>query len=168
MISKKYLKIIRCPVSKQSLNLSVNKLVSKDKKYKYLISNKKIPIFFEEELVNDTSIQKDHYNKIYNSFIENLSYPHTIEYNNYLDKKLVEMLSNNHYEFFAEICCGTAEGLKLFDKNYKNGIGVDISIKMLNSAFNSKKTLHCQLIQGDAINLPLKDNVLDCVLMIII
>ena len=76
------------------------------------------------------------------------------------------MLSNNHYEFFAEICCGTAEGLKLFDKNYKNGIGVDISIKMLNSAFNSKKTLNCQLIQGDAINLPLKDNVLDCVLML--
>ena len=59
-----------------------------------------------------------------------------------------------------------AEGLKLFNKNYKNGIGVDISIKMLNNAYYSNNKLNYQLLQGDAINLPLKDNVLDCVLIL--
>ena len=58
-----------------------------------------------------------------------------------------------------------AEGLKLFNKNYKNGIGVDRLIKMLNNAYYSNNKLNYQLLQGDAINLPLKDNVLDCVLI---
>lgn len=166
MIPKKYLEIIRCPVSKQSLRLFNNKLISQNKKYKYVITNEKIPVFFKDEIDSDTSIQKDHYNKIYKKFLENLSYPHTIEYCDYLDKKLVQILDNKKYQFFAEICCGAAEGLKLFNKNYKNGIGVDISIKMLNNAYYSNNKLNYQLLQGDAINLPLKDNVLDCVLIL--
>ena len=43
--------------------------------------------------------------------------------------------------------------------------GVDISIKMLNITYYSNNSRY-QLLQGDAINLPLKDNVLDCVLIL--
>ena len=37
---------------------------------------------------------------------------------------------------------------------------------MLNNAYYSNNKLNYQLLQGDAINLPLKDNVLDCVLIL--
>ena len=49
--------IIRCPVSKQSLSLFNNKLISQNKKYKYEITNEKIPVFFKDE-IDSTSIQK--------------------------------------------------------------------------------------------------------------
>ena len=76
--------LLRCPKTNQSLELVGNKLVSSDKKYIYKIEKSRIPIFFEDTAPSDTSIQKDHYNNIYKTYIENLGYPHTIEYTNYI------------------------------------------------------------------------------------
>ena len=73
---KKNINLLRCPKTKQSLKLINNKLISLDKQNIYEIEKSRIPIFFEDNSFSNTSIQKDHYNNIYKSYLENLSYPH--------------------------------------------------------------------------------------------
>ncbi len=165
-ILTKTLKLLRCPKTFQSLELTKNNLISIDKKNRYKIEQPNIPVFFSDEAFTDTSIQKDHYNNIYKTYIENLSYPHTIEYYDYLDKKFINLIKNKKFNVFLELCCGSGEGIKLFVNNYGHAIGVDISIKMLNKAYASKPTSNIQYLQGDAINLPIKDNTIDCLVML--
>ena len=163
---KKNINLLRCPKTKQSLKLINNKLISLDKQNIYEIEKSRIPIFFEDNSFSNTSIQKDHYNNIYKSYLENLSYPHTIEYTNYVDEKFINMIQKEKFNVFLELCCGSGEGIKLFNKNYKYALGIDISINMLNEAYQSKSSPKVQFVQGDAINLPLKDGTIDCLVML--
>ena len=163
---KKNINLLRCPKTNQSLKLIDNKLISSDKRNMYEIEKSRIPIFFEDKSFSNTSIQKDHYNTIYKTYVENLAYPHTIEYTNYLDKKFINLIKKEKFNVFLELCCGSGEGIKLFNKNYKYALGIDISINMLNEAYQSKSSSKVQFIQGDAINLPLKDSTIDCLVML--
>ncbi len=163
---KKNINLLRCPKTNQSLKLIDNKLISSDKKNMYEIEKSRIPIFFEDKSFSNTSIQKDHYNTIYKTYVENLAYPHTIEYTNYLDEKFINLIKEEKFNVFLELCCGSGEGIKLFDKNYKYALGIDISINMLNEAYLSKSSSKVQFVQGDAINLPLKDSTIDCLVML--
>ena len=163
---KKNINLLRCPKTNQSLKLIDNKLVSSDKKNIYQIEKSKIPIFFFFFSFSDTLIQKDHYNTIYKTYVENLAYPHTIEYTDYLNKKFISLIEKEKFNVFLELCCGSGEGIKLFNKNYQDALGIDISIKMLNEAYDTKLSSKIQFVQGDAINLPLKDSTIDCLVML--
>ncbi len=165
-ILKKHLDFLRCPKTKKSLKLINGQLVSSDKKNIYKIKKSIIPIFFEDNALSNSLIQKDHYNKIYKTYIENLNYPHTIEYTNYLDKKFINLIEKEKFNIFLEVCCGSGEGVKLFHKNFNQAFAIDISIKMLTEAYESKTSSKIQFIQGNAINLPIKDNTIDCVVML--
>jgi SAM-dependent methyltransferase len=110
--------------------------------------------------------QRDHYDNVAAKYVENLSYPHTIEYLNYLDKVFLEQIENSNLSDVAEICCGHGELLTLIDGKNVRGVGVDISSNMLEFARNKHRANEgFFFVQGDATKLPLKDSQFDSVFM---
>ena len=87
------LPLLRCPVTGESLSIEGNELISAGGKKHYPISDDSIPLFAEIPQRSDSKCQQQHYDKISKSYIENLNYPHTQEYLNYLDKEELVILS---------------------------------------------------------------------------
>ena len=155
-----------CPESRQTLHRENATFVSEDGVYRYVISSKGIPLFAESFLTANAERQRDHYDKVAAKYVENLEYPHTVEYLSYLDRKFLDQIKNANLTDVAEICCGQGELLTLINRNNIRGIGVDISSNMLE--FASEKHNANQdfiFVQGDATKLPLKDAQFDSVFM---
>lgn len=161
-----FLDIITCPVTKEKLKLINNKLISESSKNIYHITENGIPLFAKEFITEDAKKQQTHYDKIWKQYTIILSYPHTEEYMKYLDKALLVATNNADMSIIAEICCGHGEALIAFKDKYKLGIGIDISVKMLNIAKKSTDNTKTTLIQGDATLLPLSDNSVTSVFML--
>ena len=66
----------------------------------------------------------------------------------------------------AEICCGGAEAFALLDSHVVRGIGIDVSVSMLEVARARFASDAYFFVQGDATALPLRNNVLDSVVML--
>ena len=146
-----------CPVTHKKLARIGNFLVSDDGKYNYQISDSGIPLFAEHFLSDESKRQKLHYDKVAKQYVENLSYPHTIEYLRYLDDEFKKQVILNNDEV-AELCCGHGELLTFFSKSEVNGIGVDISVNMLEFARKKHSDADSFIfIQGDAVNLPIQN-----------
>lgn len=147
-----------CPKSHQVLHRDKDQLVSADGVYRYAISPTGIPLFAASFLSANAERQRAHYDKVAAKYVENLGYPHTIEYLSYLDKMFVNQVGNADLSDVAEICCGHGELLTLLDRNDVRGIGVDISSSMLEFA-RAKHEANPGFIfvQGDATMLPLQD-----------
>jgi len=157
-LKQDFLKLLRCPVSGMSLIQEGNILKPISGKTQYEINDSGIPLFVKDFSSSDTLIQQAHYDKIANAYIENLSYPHTQEYMRYLDNAWLSIINNERLKTIAEICCGRGESFQLLKNKVGCGVGVDVSVAMLESALKEHKEPHLFFLQGDATMLPLASN----------
>jgi len=132
----------------------------------YSITDSGIPLFSEHVCSNDALIQQKHYDKIAKEYLENLSYPHTEEYSHYLDDVFNQLFIDNKFNYVAEICCGGGEAIRIMGHKISHGIGIDISLSMLEKSRNSFLDEKYLFIQGDATDLPLQDEKFDTVIII--
>lgn len=157
--------LLCCPISKQHLTVSKGGLVTEDNEKKYEVSEQGIPLFAKQFCSEEARLQENHYDKVSESYINNLNYPHTQEYMRYLDEVFLKIVDEKKLDNVAEICCGHGETMKLLESRIERCIGIDVSLSMLEHAraFHNDKSY---FIQGDATLLPIKDQVFDSVFML--
>jgi ubiquinone/menaquinone biosynthesis C-methylase UbiE len=161
-----HIHLLRCPVTGERLYLDSDRLVSEDGKHQYRLSESGIPLFAESELSREGKIQQDHYDRIANQYIENLGYPHTQEYSGYLDRALLKVIAEAQLGTIADICCGNGEAFRLLKDRFGVGVGVDISMGMLEVGQQGFPHPNILFLQGDATSLPLVTESFDSVLML--
>jgi len=158
---------LRCPVTHQVLHRDASELISADGKHRYTISPAGIPLFAQESISHNAEKQSAHYDKVAAKYVENLGYPHTIEYLKYLDNKFLGHVNYADLVTVAEICCGHGELLTLLKGIDIHGVGVDISCNMLEFARDKHaRNSNFIFIQGDATKLPLQDSQFDSVFIL--
>jgi ubiquinone/menaquinone biosynthesis C-methylase UbiE len=159
-----WLSILRAPKSLTELSLRGDTLISKAGE-SFPITRSGIPLFAQVPLTADARAQQQHYERIAAAYFENLSYPHTEAYMGVLDEAMNAVVPER-VGASAEICCGRGEAMELYGTRMTCGIGVDISLSMLEAA--KQRHVHGQavFVQGDATMLPLADASLDSVFML--
>jgi len=160
------LELLRCPVTGESLLPQSGRLWTFDRARSYAMSPSGIPLFAEQFCSADARAQQAHYDAIAKIYVENLAYPHTKEYMAYLDGALFEVIGERPLGVAAEICCGRGEALRLLSDRIERGIGVDVSLSMLETAQKDCAAANFAFVQGDATRLPLASAVFDSVLML--
>jgi len=156
-----------CPKSHQALHRENDQLVTNDGVYRYKLTSTGIPLFAESFLSVNAERQRTHYDKVAAKYVENLGYPHTMEYLNYLDGKFIDQIGNAGLSDVAEICCGHGELLTLLARKDIRGIGVDVSSNMLEFAHDKhRESRDFIFVQGDATKLPLRNAQFDSVFML--
>ena len=125
-----------------------------------------IPLFAEQPASEDARQQQAHYDRIAEAYAANLGYPHTQEYSAYLDAALLAAIGARPLGTTAEICCGNGEAFALLGQRIDRGVGVDISITMLEAARHAHPQSTFAFVQGDATDLPLVDASFDSVFML--
>ena len=124
-------------------------------------------MFAESFCSEEGKSQQQHYDKVADAYLENLSYPHTQEYMAFLDDEFLKMIGDRDLGVVAELCCGKGEAFSLIGDKVSKGIGADVSIKMLEGALKEHSTKdNLFFIQADATRLPLKKNSFDSVFML--
>src|SRR3954469_21629708 len=84
----------------------------------------------------------------------------------YLDRALLQAVDPTSLVSVAEICCGRGEALHLFGNRIARGVGVDVSVAMLEAAASEHKGRNVSFVQGDATMLPLASEAFDGVFML--
>jgi len=158
--------LLRCPETGAPLDLRGDRLKARGQDRVYPISPTGIPLFAERFCSPDARAQQAHYEAIAKIYVENLAYPHTQEYMAYLDRALFKALAEERLGVVAEICCGRAEAFQLLHERIERGIGVDISVSMLEAAQRDCGAPQLAFVQGDATSLPLAGNSFDNVFML--
>ena len=158
------LHLLRCPVSREPLVLEDDTLVAPQSGRSYRLHEGRIPLFAELPETRDASRQQAHYEKVASQYIASLGYAHTLAYNAYLDDVFLEVLGPGRLGTAAELCCGHGEAFALVGDRVDEGLGVDISVSMLEAA-SRRAPARIHWLQGDATRLPLPDASLDHVLM---
>jgi ubiquinone/menaquinone biosynthesis C-methylase UbiE len=166
MLTEKFVPFLRCPKSLSKLNLDKNRLIAHNQLNAYQVDSNGIALFATNPVSEDAIVQQNHYDKIFKSYAENLDYPHTKIYINYLDNTLSDIVNLEPLGITAEICCGTGEAFSLYKSYIDIGIGVDISSQMLTIASKKFTDNHLAFVQGDATNLPLQNEMFDTVIML--
>ncbi|MBN9486399.1 MAG: methyltransferase domain-containing protein [Alphaproteobacteria bacterium] len=161
-----FLDLLRCPASGQPLTRAGDNLITLDGHCQYPILESEIPAFAERPVSVQSQKQLAHYDRIATAYQANLEYPHTIEYMTYLDACLHRAVGDASLGVTAELCCGHGEAVSLFGSRITQGIGLDISPKMLRQARASHVAPHLLFVQGDATNLPLAPRSFDTVFML--
>ena len=105
---------LRCPKSGEPLTIRSGYLVSEKSAQKYRIDVSGIPMFAENLISRDAEAQQQHYDKIVDTYVTNLNYPHTQEYTAYLDQSCLGILDNHRLGEVAEICCGRGEAARAY------------------------------------------------------
>jgi ubiquinone/menaquinone biosynthesis C-methylase UbiE len=158
------LHLLRCPSSGEPLTCDGDALVSASEKHRYPLHAGRIPLFAAIPETRDAARQQAHSDRVAARYIENLEYPHTKEYNAYLDRVFFDALGTTPLGTVAEICCGQGEALALLGNRVGEGVGVDISISMLEAA-ETRLDPRLHWIQGDATRVPLAEAAFDHVVM---
>jgi len=160
--------MLRCPATREPLSLLGNELVTPGQENRYAVTASGIPCLLPPDTSEDARRQMAHYDEhLVRQYSENLAYPHTEEYMAYLDRCLEKEIRPRDLESVAELCCGMGEVLKLFGTKARFGVGVDVSIPMLEMARRAGSDRPEYLyVQGDATRLPLDDACVDTVLML--
>lgn len=161
-----FLDLLRCPATGGPLELHDRALVAADGVHQYPIDAAGIAQFAASPESSDAQTQQAHYDRVADTYITNLSYPHTREYTAYLDQALLGQLPAAGLGDVAEICCGRGEAVELVAGRFKRAIGVDISLNMLRAARKDHHAANLAFIQGDATRLPLADCAFDSVFML--
>lgn len=161
-----FLDMLQCPVSSQPVYAVDGELAVVNSPVCYRINAKGIPLFAEKLCSSDARRQEAHYDHIAHKYLANLAYPHTQEYMRYLDEAFLEEVKDADFDLCAEICCGGAEAFQLLASRVKRGIGIDVSVSMLEAARAKFPSDHYLFVQGDATLLPLRNNVLDSVFIL--
>lgn len=160
------LRFLRCPVSGEKLLIEGDALVTESGSHRYRIDENGIPRFAEQLCSTDARAQEQHYDFVSTAYIENLGYPHTREYLDYLDGVLADVVETEQIGTAAEICCGAGEAFQLYQNKIACGIGVDISTRMLAAARRKFTGTRLHFVQGDATMLPLASGEFDTVFML--
>jgi SAM-dependent methyltransferase len=160
------LHLLRCPKTGARLIQQGNRLTTPTGDRTYALSKSGIPLFAEQYCSDDARIQQAHYETIAAAYVENLAYPHTQEYMAFLDRALLTAIGDARLGTVAELCCGSAEAFHLLQGRIQRGIGVDISVSMLEAAMRDHGANHLSFIQGDATRLPLASGAFDTVFML--
>lgn len=163
-LKQQLIEMLRSPRMGEDLHQEGQWLVTVSGAERYFVNESGIPLFAQEYCSEDGKIQQAHYDKVADAYITNLSYPHTQEYMDYLDRAFESDLSGAELDQVAEICCGRGEALRLLGDRVRRGVGVDISQSMLEVAVKELPG-HCAFLQADATMLPLKDEQFDTVFM---
>jgi len=158
-------RFLRCPVSGEALVERGELLRNVSGSYAYRTTESGIPLFAEKFLSIAGKVQQAHYEKIAQSYFKNLEYPHTQEYNKYLDSAFLSHLGNEECGDAAEICCGRGEAFALLGNRVRHGVGVDVSTSMLEAARKEQPSDRYTFVQGDATMLPLASEQFDSVFM---
>lgn len=160
------LSVLRCPSSGEPVLVADGKLANRSGTRTYEITESGIPLFAARQISPEGRIQQEHYDRVAASYIDNLGYPHTQEYMRYLDEVLVRELRDTPLGLFAELCCGRGEAFRLIEANAGRGIGVDVSLAMLEIASADFRGTPHRFVQGDVTALPLADDAFDNVFML--
>lgn len=150
------LDLLICPITSEPLSWNGVGLVSKSGRNRYVLSKSGIPQFTAESCSTDAIRQQLHYDRVTANYIENLGYPHTQEYLEYLDGALMRLVGDGALGNVAELCCGRGEAFRLFANRFRRGIGVDVSLAMLEKARQELPQSHLLFVQADATRLPLQ------------
>jgi ubiquinone/menaquinone biosynthesis C-methylase UbiE len=161
-----FLDLLRCPGSGIGLQAAGDELVAANGTAHYRVTASGIPLFAELPESNDARMQQAHYDRIASAYVAHLGYPHTQEYSAYLDEALLDSIGARPLGTAAEICCGRGEAFELISRRIDRGVGVDISITMLEAARREHPSPAIAFVQGDATNLPLADRTFDSVFML--
>jgi ubiquinone/menaquinone biosynthesis C-methylase UbiE len=154
--------LLQCPVTGDALVLAGDHLVSRVARGpSYEVSSSGLPLFAKDAISETGRKQRAHYDKIAATYLTNLAYPHTQEYMTALDRAFLTCVSPESLGTIAEICCGRGEAFHLLKGRFKRGIGVDVSLTMLEAARAANKGCPIGFVQGDATMLPLRDGVFD-------
>lgn len=148
-----------CPVTHADLLHRGNFLETQDGGFRYRISTTGIPLFAEEISSPEARRQQTHYDRVAEQYVENLTYPHTQEYLKYLDDSFLKELRPQDLQEVLELCCGRGELLTLSTGPIGRGVGVDISIAMLEFGKETHRNhTNFSFLQADATQLPFEDN----------
>jgi len=158
------LDLLCCPVTHAPLRMEGSFLVA-DEQHRYRIDGGGVPLFAESGLTPDADRQREHYQRIAASYVENINYPHTKVYSSYLDRVFLDAFAGIELGTVAELCCGQGEAATLLGARVGRGIGIDISPAMLEAAVRDHTDSPFAFAQGDATRLPLRDGAFDCVVM---
>jgi SAM-dependent methyltransferase len=158
--------MLRCPASGEPLHEEGRYLVSESGAHRFRIDESGIPLFAEEFCSAEGRAQQAHYDRIAETYLENLGYPHTQEYTAYLDRALLDRVGHSSLGVVAELCCGRGEAFQLLARQVELGIGVDVSASMLEAARKELPERAFVFLQGDATQLPLGNDQFDTVVML--
>jgi len=147
--------LLRCPISGRPLRLADGALIADDGSARYTLTDSGIPCFGAAGASAAGLSQQAHYERIASAYLENLTYPHTQEYMGYLDDAFSQMTAADPFEVVADICCGQGEALSLWPLRIARGVGVDLSLAMLETAQRKRPHPGFGFVQGDATMLPL-------------
>lgn len=109
--------------------------------------------------------QEAHYDRVAAEYLQNLTYPHTQEYMAYLDRVFLDEIDAADLGTVAELCCGRGEAFELVGERIERGVGVDVSLSMLEAAAASGNP-RITYVQGDATRLPVACGAFDAVMML--
>lgn len=160
------LPLLCCPHTGEPLHREEQELITESQRNCYKIDDEGIPLFADEFCSPEARIQQKHYDKIADAYVNNLNYPHTLEYMSYLDDVLRKAVVTENLGVCAELCCGTGEAFSLFANTIAKGVGIDVSSSMLGSGKHLQNHPHLHFVQGDATQLPLVSNSFDSVVML--
>lgn len=165
-VSPDLLRLLQCPVDGAKLRLEEGALIAQGTGRRFAIAAGGIPLFAEAYCSAEGRVQQEHYDTIAGKYLENLSYPHTQAYMEYLDQALFDAVDRRALGTVAEICCGSGEAFKLLGPAIGLGVGVDLSLNMLQTGRRQKPAGNLHFVQGDATRLPLVDGAFDSVFML--
>lgn len=160
------LAVLRCPVTGEELHWEGRRLVTQSGVHSYRITDSGIPVMAEQFCSPEARIQQQHYDRVAGKYVTNLSYPHTREYMAFLDRAVLETVDGFDIGRTAEICCGSGEAFQLLGKRVGSGVGVDVSLSMLEIAQRRHAESDIVFVQGDATALPLVADGFDSVFML--
>lgn len=169
VIPEAILRRLRDPNSGQALRVKEQSFVTADGAEVCPLSKTGIPLFARAFCSPDAQRQQHHYDAVSRAYLENLTYPHTQVYTDSMDRLFLNNLASKDLGDVAEICCGRGEALRLLvrqpDIQIESGVGVDISLNMLEAARSDFADERFYFVQGDATRLPLAENSFDNVFM---
>ena len=165
--------LMRCPVTQRPLvvvkHRNGERCVESETQQRYRLTASGIPLFAEHNLPPESHAQQQHYEAIAAQYSANLGYPHTQVYTAYLDHQvenlIAQLSAGSPLGYCLELCCGTGEAVQLLGQAMQVGVGLDISVSMLERGRQKLSQDNLFFVQGDATNVPLADASFDYVLM---
>ncbi len=165
-LNQSFLDLLRCPISGERLFQKGSVISTESGSHTYRLNEFGIPLFAEIHCSEEAHVQQMHYNRVSASYLENLDYPHTQTYSAYLDRNFMKQAAGARLENVVEICCGRGEAFYQLQDYIKLGVGIDISVSMLEAARNRLSGEKFFFAQGDATMLPLADGRFDTAIIL--
>jgi ubiquinone/menaquinone biosynthesis C-methylase UbiE len=80
--------------------------------------------------------------------------------------KVLQVLGKRDFKIIIDVGCGTGKLLGLLSARSEVGLGIDLSVQMINKAKERITNTGIQLVRADASHLPLQDRIADGVISV--